>query len=541
MGLFGIKSRSERELEAKIIDLNTQIQEVKTVKAENNIQIIGTHVLPFNGEKNIGAIGPITTWIPDYYKLSARSWQAYIETPLAKTIAEKWTGWIIDTGLRLKANPARLVLESEGFVLSKDKIEKFNDTVESRWEIWARSKRTSMTNESNFSEITRDTYLGSKIGGDQLIVLRYDGWVKIQTIDGQRIQNPGKFVSDTGNIISNGVELTPTGKTVGYHVKVKKGMGYEFDFIPAYSAETGLRTAFLVKGTKWRFDYHRGLPVITTVLESLKKIERYQEATIASAEEVAKIAYQVVHQNFSDGSSPLLGQIAESAGIVQNGEPVDALGERLVKQIAATTNKMAYNNPKGAKIETINQSNNLIGFEEFYSSNANIICSAIGIPPNVALSIYNDSFSASRAATKDWDHTMDVEREFFAAQYYNYIYKFWLYTEILTGKIQAEGYLTALSRENYMVVEAYENARFTGPHFPHIDPLKEVNAERAKLGELAKHIPLTTIEGSVEALGTGDSDSNVIQFADELKNAKDVGLEAVKKEVVQPVDKKPKE
>jgi hypothetical protein len=92
-----------------------------------------------------------------------------------------------------------------------------------------------------------------------------------------------------------------------------------------------------------------------------------------------------------------------------------------------------------------------------------------------------------------------------------------------------------------MVVEAYENARFTGPHFPHIDPLKEVNAERAKLGELAKHIPLTTIEGSVEALGTGDSDSNVIQFADELKNAKDVGLEAVKKEVVQPVDKKPKE
>lgn len=540
MGFLGIKTRSERELEAKIIDLSNQVESVKTAKAEN-ITYIGQRILPFDGEKNLGEMGPITTWVPDYYKLSARSWQAYIETPLAKTIAEKWTGWIIDTGLKLKANPARLVLESEGYVLSKDRIEKFNDLVESRFEIWARSKRSSFNNENTFAETTRDVYLGSKIGGDQLVILRYDGWVKIQTIDGQRIQNPGKFVSESGNIISNGVEISPTGCVVGYHVKMKNGIGFKYEFIPAYSAETGLRTAFLVKGTRWRFDYHRGLPVVTTVLESLKKIERYQEATIASAEEVAKIAYQVVHQNFSDGSNPLLNQIAEAAGNSTSELPVDVLGEALAKQVAATTNKQAYNNPKGAEIKTVNQSNNLTGFETFYSSNANIICSAIGIPPNVALSIYNDSFSASRAATKDWDHSMDVEREFFAAQYYNYIYKFWLYTEILTGKIQAEGYLSAVTSNNFMVVEAYENARFTGPHFPHIDPLKEVNAERAKLGELAKHIPLTSIESATESLGGGDSDANVIQFADELKNAKEVGLEAVKKEAPIPQEKAPKQ
>ena len=64
------------------------------------------------------------------------------------------------------------------------------------------------------------------------------------------------------------------------------------------------------------------------------------------------------------------------------------------------------------------------------------------------------------------------------------------------------------------------NARFTGPMFPHIDPLKEVNAERAKLGDLAKDIPLTTVEAATEALNGGDSASNLEQFIEELKSAK---------------------
>ena len=351
-------------------------------------------------------------------------------------------------------------------------------------------------------------------------------------IDGQRVKGQYLVNPTSKNIISNGVEISVTGRTVGYWVCMPNTLEYEF--IPAYSASTGLRTAFLVKGTRWRFDYHRGLPVVTTVLESLKKIERYQEASIASAEEVAKVAYQVIHQNFSDGSSPMLNQMAKTFGDGNIDDPVDALGQKLAENLAATTNKMAYNNPKGAKIETINQSNNLNGFETFYQTNAHIICSAIGIPPNVALSIYNDSFSASRAATKDWDHSMDVEREFFSAQYYNYIYKFWLYTEILKNKIQAPGYLSAFENGDFMVTESYERARFTGPHFPHINPLVEVQAERLKLGEAGKNIPLTTAELATEMLGTGDSDSNAVQFADELKTAETLGIKTEPKQVQQP-------
>jgi len=536
MGIFGIKTKSEKQIEAQFSELQTEVVKLKTEAQAfadyGTIIPLGSRVLPFNGEKNLGEMGPVISWIPDYYSLAARSWQAYLESPLAKTISEKWTGWIIDEGLKLKANPARLVLESEGITMTKEQQEQFNDIVEARWGVWAGSKRSSWNNQETFAETTRKAYINSKIGGDVLVVLRYDKGVKVQIIDAMRIAQPiAPIDPESKNIISNGVEVDPTGKVVAYHLR--KANSLESYSIPAYNKSTGLRTAFLVKGSQWRLDYHRGLPVVATVLESLKKVERYQEATVGSAEEVAKIAYQVVHQNYSDGSTPLQQQLAKSIG--ENIEdPVDAFGEKLAKKIAATTNKQAYNNPKGAEIKTINQSNNLQGFETFYSSNANIICPAIGIPPNVALSIYNDSFSASRAATKDWDHSMDVERSFFAAQYYHYIYKFWLYMEILNNKIQAQGYLQAFENDDYMITESYEVARFTGPHFPHINPLVEVQAERLKLGTLGAHIPLSTAELSSEALGTGDSDSNATQFADELNIAKELGMEAIQKQTVPP-------
>jgi hypothetical protein len=158
----------------------------------------------------------------------------------------------------------------------------------------------------------------------------------------------------------------------------------------------------------------------------------------------------------------------------------------------------------------------------FHEPNANLICAAVGIPPNIAFSLYTNSYSASRAATKDWDHTMDVERDLLRDQFLAYVWKFWLYTEAAKGKISAPGYAASLVTKNYMISESYERVRFTGPHFPHIDPVKEVKAEREKLGPLGANIPLTTIEQATESLGTGDSDSNIEQFADEIEIFKDL-------------------
>jgi len=513
----------------------------KSVSRYDGIIPLGTYQMSFDGERNLGEMGPAINYIPNYHVLATRSWQSYLDSPLAKSVVDKWVNWILDSGLKIKTNPSKIVLKSEGIEIDSTESETFNDIVESRWDIWANSKNSSFSNEETFNELSKTVYLNSKIAGDCLTVIRYvDQTVKVQYIDGGRVSSPGlkNMVTENVNFISNGVEVSPTGKVVGYHVRIKDSLTWEF--IPAYSKSTGMRTAFLVKGSKWRMDYHRGLPVIATALETLSKVDRYREATVASAEEVAKIAYQVIHQNFSDGSTPLQQNLAKAfSGGGDNDLAEDESGNKFANNIAVTTNKTAFNNPKGAKIETINQGSNVQGFEPFYMTNANIICAAIGIPPNVAMSVYNDSFSASRAATKDWDHTMDVEREDFTNQFYKHIYKFWLYTEILKNKIQAPGYVSAIFSKNFMVTESYEKMRFTGPHFPHIDPLKEVKAEREKLGALGKNMPLTTLELATESLGGGDSDSNIEQFADELANVENRNLVERPKPIDKPTETKP--
>jgi capsid protein len=180
---------------------------------------------------------------------------------------------------------------------------------------------------------------------------------------------------------------------------------------------------------------------------------------------------------------------------------------------------------RGSKIEPLNHGNGKLSFKEFYQTNANVICASIGIPPNVAFSIYNDSFSASRTATKDWEHTISFERDDVTNQFYAPIYAFFLHIQIIEGLVNLPGYLAAHKNDNYLVLEAYRNSRFTGPMFPHIDPLKEVKAERAKLGKLAVNMPLTTLEKSTETLYGGDSRANMEQFGREMQEAIDNGIE----------------
>lgn len=480
----------------------------------------------YNGEKNLGEIGPIKDYMPDYYLLSLRSWQAYTESEMAKTIIDKFILWIVSKGLKLQASPVKQVLESEGITVD---TEAFNEITEARFAVWAKSRKSSYTGMDNLNLLAREAMKNAKVGGDVLVVLRHTekGYVNVQLIDSALVQSPG-FGTDyfgqklsNGNTIRNGIELSPSGEHIAYHVRQED---MSFAMIPAKNS-IGLVTAFLVYGNKHRLENQRGVPLISVCLETLKKLERYKEAMVGGAEERAKIVLQIVHSPASTGENPLSKNMAKAFDYNSTNDlPKDISGVELANNVAATTNKAAFNMPIGSEMKAL-ESRMEMFFKEFYSTNADIICGAVGIPPNVAFSIYNDSFSASRAATKDWEHTITVNREDFTFQFYQPIYNFWLFTEIMKGKIRAEGYNKAVLNNNDMALEAYQNARFTGSMFPHIDPLKEVKAEREKLGVLAAAIPLTTVEAATEALNCGDGDSNMEQFAEELRLAESLEIE----------------
>ena len=518
---------------AEIEKLKSDINALKVVNLEASFGERGaSYVVSFDGEKNKGEIGPVIKYQLFYNALRLRSWQTYLESDIAKTVLDKYSLWIVDKGLKLQSIPAKKVLESEGITIDS---EKFNETTESRFSVWSKSNHSSHNGMKSLKIIAKEAFKNAKIGGDVLVIQRFkDNKLTIQLVDGAHVNTPfNQNEAQNGNKIIDGIEFDNNGRHIAYHIQIGP---LKWERIEAWSESTGFRMVFLVYGSKYRIDNHRGVPILSTSLESLKKIERYKEAAVGSAEERQKIVYFIKHGTTSTGESPHADSIAYMANADApsgvNGNPIDEVGNKLAADVKASTNKNTINMPVDSSLEALESKNEMF-FKEFYGTNADSVCSAVGIPPNVAFSIYNDSFSASRAATKDWEHTIDFERDDFQEQFYNPIYALWLHIEILNGKIQAPGYLQAFVSGDFMVTESYRGARFTGPKFPHINPEQEAKAERLKLGESGKHLPLTTQERSTEALMEGDSVSNTEQYSEELKRAEK--LKIIPEKTITPV------
>ena len=66
-----------------------------------------------------------------------------------------------------------------------------------------------------------------------------------------------------------------------------------------------------------------------------------------------------------------------------------------------------------------------------------------------------------------------------------------------------------------MVVESFAQCRFTGKKMPHIDPLKEIKAIRAMLGD--ETTPLISYEQATEDLGAGEWQENYAKNREEDK------------------------
>jgi len=261
-----------------------------------------------------------------------------------------------------------------------------------------------------------------------------------------------------GNRIMNGVEMNEMGEHIAYHVQ---NADLSFSRILARNPTTGMKVAYLVGGLEYRLDNSRCIPALSGLFETLAKMDRYKEATIASAEETAKTTLQIVHDIASEGASPFVKQAlkARDTGGNDGTIPVDKQNQAVADKVIATTNKQVINNTQGSKIEPIDKNKGELYFKDFYSVFFDLVCAAMMIPPNVAMSKYDTSFSSARAAIKDWEHTLFVERYNFSRSFLQPIYEFWLHLEILQSKIGAPGYMIAFRQNNFMTLAAYRFSR----------------------------------------------------------------------------------
>ncbi|MDD5013652.1 MAG: phage portal protein [Atribacterota bacterium] len=533
MALFNKKKI--QALESHVTGLKKQVKEISSYYSYP-YQLISPIVRdPYTGEKTPGEMGAAKDYVLWYEYLRVRSWQSFLESEVTQAIIKKFALWVIGSGLKVQPEPVKTVLEQEGISnISPDFIKQ----VESRFNLWTASRFSDASKMFPVDLLAFETYKNAIIGGDVLVILYPEkGNISIQVIDGSHIVTPGmgsNFEGEAharGNRIEYGIEISPNNEHVAYYVFGADGKYYR---VLRYGEKSHRLMAFMVYGLRYRIDNIRGLPLISAVLETLRKLDRYKEATVGSAEERQKIAYSVEHNADSTGENPLLAKLQQARELGMGEAPESksvSEYEAASTKVAATTNKQAFNMPIGATLKMLESKNELY-FKDFYTANIELICAAVGIPYEVAMAMYNSNYSASRAAIKEWEHSMKTSRENFSSQFYQNFYNLWLEMSILTGKIQADGYIKAMNEDNIMAIEAYRNARWLGANVPHIDPVKEVQAERLKLGD--DTTPLTTYDQASEALGSGDFSQNIEKIKIEKDLIEKSGLKPIPVEPKQP-------
>lgn len=459
----------------------------------------------FDGEKTQGELGAPISYTPDYKSLSYRSWQAYTESDLAQIVVKAHVNWVIGSGLKLQSEPVEDVINSEGFNFDK---EEFSKTTEQRFSLYSKSNSASYSKMYNFQTAQRIAYLNAAVGGDVLCVQRLeDGLPSIQLIDGIFIEDPGADIlaeiEQRGNQIVHGVEIGKNGEHLRFYVAQKEPGKYTT--IEAKGKNTGKLQAYLIYGSEYRIDSVRGMPLLSAVLEKMKMLDRYNNAVVGGAEERAKVPYVFEHTKDSTGVNPDLAPI--QAAMTGNDNPSDATVVDMTAQmqlVKKTYQKDAINLPVGAAMKKLDGGMET-GQEAFTTGNFIYICAAVEVPYEVALMKYVNSFSSSRMASQSWLTILHIKRTLFNDTFNKPLYNFFLDTQILLGKIKADGYFSAVLKKDVILLEAYRNCRFIGPGVPQADPSKEVKAEVSKI-----EANLTTYDNAIERLGGGDSFDTVV-------------------------------
>lgn len=470
----------------------------------------------WDGEKTLGELGVVVRNIPDYLRLRLRAYDAYTKIDIIGIITSKYFKWVVGSGLKLQSEPDKIVLELEGI---KSLPENFQRNIEARFYIFANSIYVDYSKQKNLHQLANDFFESSFIGGDTLCVCRFENvGLTIQLISGEFIKNPNfdskylQEIKERENYIENGIEFNKRGEYVAYFVNKKSEFDSEFERIEAKIEGTDITVAWLINGKKVSPDHKRCIPVISNILEKVNKLDRYTEASVTKAEQAANIVYAFEHQDFSTGENPINQIMNKKFGVADNSIDGYTLSDSLSNRLQEQTSGTSFNLPPGTKIASFSTDIET-DYEKFSKAVFNGISASMEVPPEVALQMYNSNYSASRAAINAWGYIVDIARDNFSLQFYKPIYKLWFYHQVLTNKINAVGYVSAMQTGNYMITEAYTKSRWTGKNMPHIDPLKEVKAVELMLG-----LDLISREQATEDLGKGAWSENYQKIQEENKN-----------------------
>lgn len=427
----------------------------------------------FGGSKYPGGVQGLVDEITslDYWTLRSRSSALFNTNTYAKGIIRRLVTNVITTGLTPECVPEEAILGFEEDYL----MENWCEDVENRFTLWADDEEVCDNKGSrDFGALQRSIYREALIDGDCVVVMRQDPQTslpQLQIINGSRIRTPDTMPV-TPRIV-DGVELDENGRHVAYWVYQGTSEIYDhtWERIPVYGELTGRRNAWMVYGYDKREDAIRGEPLLAIAIQPLVEIDKYRD----SAQRKALINSMIVgFIERSDKTAP--ASLPVQGGAVRKrllqGDPDGTTNPVTVSEIMPGV-YMERLQP-GEKPSPYSVNGTDVNFKPFESAILVGLAWALEIPPEILLLSFDKNYSASQAAINEFKILLNRERPRFGAENNDHVFKDWMISEVLLGRIEARGFLEALNdpmqRET---VQAWLKVDWNGAVKPSTDVVKQ--------------------------------------------------------------------
>ncbi|MFD0710626.1 phage portal protein [Paenibacillus sp. GCM10027626] len=449
--------------------------------------------------------------------LRERSRDLYMSGGIAAGAIKKNQSNVLGSGLSLKSQ-----LNHRMLGITPEAAKEWEEKTEFEFELWATSK-VDNTGLKDFYDSQRIMLTGWLLNGDSLSVTKYVDRptglnpyrLRLHLLEADRLCNPDRFNGyspvfaafgdgyteyvdlTNGGTIQNGVETDESGKVVAYWISNKHPNSFlptrkpiDWARVAAHNPVSGLPNVMFIMDAE-RAEQYRGVPYLAPVIEQVKQMNRYAEAEIAAA---------IINSFFTafitvDGpkNEMPLGQSIADEDQVQGLSPEDRLAS--YEMGPGTINVLG----EGESVDFGDPKHPVSGFDSFTKAMAQLAGSSLDMPYEVLLSVFNSSYSASRAALLQAWRAFRDRRDWFAHDFCQPVYETWLFEAVATGRIKAPGFLNDPIKR-----KLWSQALWVGPSPGQIDPIKEVDAAIKRIDR-----GFSTHEKETSELTGMDWDSNI--------------------------------
>jgi lambda family phage portal protein len=434
----------------------------------------------WTGEKFAGGLNQLETiWTTDYWTLRQMSQRLFETNLYARGLIRRLITNEINTGLHLEATPISKLL---GFAEDDETLAEWAEDVETKFELWGTDPWLCDVMElRNYGAMQQSVRRMALVDGDVLCVLRQSkvtGLPRVHVISGSQVQSPLRDPKN-GNKICQGVELDSVGRHVAYWVLQEDGSSLR---LPAVGEKSGRRLAWLVYGTDRRHEDVRGKPLLALVLQALKEVDRYRDATLRKAVLNSILAMFVEKTVERAGSQPFSSNGPMKKTVATT---VDSTGQKRSYLASQMAPGMIIDELQvGERIVPHAQAAATEGFGEFEEAVIQTVAWANEIPPEILRLSFSSNYSASKAANNEFEMYVGKIRESFGAEFCSVVYVEWLVAAVFAKLIDAPRLIEAWrDSKKFLEFGAWSSSDWAGQIKPSIDLSKIVTAYQGLLKE----------------------------------------------------------